>query len=337
MRTEIRWRPLTFGSAALISLCAASLLPLSPAHAAVSGVVNLTPASASASGIATAALPATRQSATLQATASVLDPQPLLALSVQLQTAQATAKAAAVSATAATVESRRTASLYRNGENASLQQVQAAAASAAQAQAQQSITAARALAARSGASAQWGPSLAALAAHGPQSLQPYLDGHIALLAVVLPSGSAAPGGDTIDLSLPDQGKLQAHLIGPSPHADAVVQGPTFFYRADGARLRVDQRLTATVPLGGEAHSGVTVPAAAVIWYAGQAWAYVETAAGQFQRRPLAQDARNTDGWFETRGFHAGERVVVRGGELLLSQELLPPPGAKPAAGDGDDG
>ena len=95
-----------------------------------------------------------------------------------------------------------------------------------------------------------------------------------------------------------------------------------------------QRLSASVPLGGAAQTGVTVPAAAVIWYAGQPWAYVETAAGHYQRRPLSVDARNASGWFEANGFHAGERVVVRGGELLISQELLPPPGVKPA-GDGD--
>lgn len=336
MRTEFHWPRLTLGGAWLIGLCAALLLALSQARAAVSGVVKLTPAGVSASGITTAPLQATRQSATVQATASVLDPQPLLALAVQLQTAQANATAAAAGAAAAGAESRRTASLYRHGENASLQQVQAAAASAAQAQAQQAIAAAGVLAARSGTRAQWGASLAALAAHGPQALQAYLDGHTALLAVVLPAGSPTPRGDTIDVSLPDEGKLQAHLIGASPRADAVVQGATFFYRADGTHLRVEQRLTATVPLGNATDMGVTVPAAAVIWYAGQPWVYVETAAGQFQRRPLAQDARNTGGWFETRGFRAGEQVVVRGGELLLAQELLPPPGAKPPAGDGDD-
>jgi hypothetical protein len=91
-----------------------------------------------------------------------------------------------------------------------------------------------------------------------------------------------------------------------------------------------------VSLGSATQTGVTVPAAAVIWYAGQPWAYVETAVGHYQRRPLSVDARNASGWFEANGFRAGERVVVRGGELLLSQELLPPPGVKPAGGDDDD-
>lgn len=334
MRTDSGWRRV-----ALASACAAALTLRMPSlHAATdtSGGVTLPAASVNASGITTVALQATKQTTQTQATASVLDPQPLLALAAQLQSAHANAAAAAVVARSADAEAKRSAALYHDGENTSLQQVQAATAAAAQAQAQQRIAQAQEVAVRSSARAQWGSFLTTLAARGPQALTTYADGHSALLAVVLPAGLAATPGDTIELSQPGRGPLTARLIGTSPRADAVVQGATFFYRADSAGLRTDQRLTATVPLGGTAQTGVTVPAAAVIWYAGQPWAYVETAAGHYQRRPLSVAARNASGWFESSGFRAAERVVVRGGELLLSQELLPPPGMKPAGGDDDD-
>jgi membrane fusion protein, multidrug efflux system len=334
MHTDSGWRHVV-----LVGACAVALtLRMPSVHATTDtgGGVTLTAGSVNASGITTVALQATKQTDQVQATASVLDPQPLLALAAQLQAAHADAMAAAVAAHSAGVEAKRTAALYHDGENASLQQVQATAAVAAQAQAQRLITQAQEVAARSRARAQWGRSLATLAARGPQALNDYADGHRALLAVVVPAALATPPGNTIALSLPGRGPLPAHLIGASPRADAVVQGATFFYRADGAGLRTDQRLSASVPLGGTAQTGVTVPAAAVIWYAGQPWAYVETAAGHYRRRPLRVDARNAGGWFEPGGFRAGERVVVRGGELLLSQELLPPPGMKPAGGDDDD-
>ncbi|MBS0318171.1 MAG: hypothetical protein JSR49_13700 [Proteobacteria bacterium] len=333
MRTDSSWHRVI-----LVSACTAALTLLMPSlHATTdnSGSVTLSTASVNASGIATTTLQATKQTVQVQAIASVLDPQPLLALAAQLQTAHANAMAAAVAAGSADAEAKRSTALYHDGENTSLQQVQAAAAAAAQARAQQRIAQAQEAAARSSAQAQWGVSLASLAARGPSALKAYADGHSALLAVALPAGSPAPTGDTIELSLPDHSTLAAHLIGASPRADAVVQGATFFYRADGAGLRTDQRLTTTVPLGDAAQAGVTVPAAAVIWYAGQPWAYVETTAGHYRRRPLRVDARNASGWFEASGFRAGEQVVVRGGELLLSQELLPPPGVKPAGGDGD--
>lgn len=323
----------------LISICTAALALLMPSlHAATDndGGVTVSAASVNASGIATATLEATKQATQVQATARVLDPQPLLALAAQLQVAHANAIAAAVAARSADAEAKRSAALYHDGENTSLQQMQAATTAAAQAQAQQRIAQAQGAATWSSALAQWGDSLASLAARGPLALKIYADGHSVLLAVALPAGSPVPTGDTIVLSLPDGSSRAARLIGASPRADAVVQGATFFYRADGVALRTDQRLTATVPLGDATQTGVTVPLAAVIWYAGQPWAYVETAAGHYQRRPLRVDARNASGWFETSSFRAGDRVVVRGGELLLSQELLPPPGMKPAGGDDDD-
>jgi hypothetical protein len=336
MRTDSGWHRVI-----LVGACVTALtLPMHSLQAATdrSGGVTLSAASVNASGITTTVLQSTRQTRQAQAIASVLDPQPLLALAAQLQATHVNVAAATVAAHSASAEAQRTAALYHDGENASLQQVQATAALAAQAQAQQQIAQAQEVAARSSARAQWGPSLAAQAARGPQALNAYADGRSALLTVVLPADLATPTpGDTIALSLPDGSRRPAHLIGASPRADAVVQGATFFYRADGADLRTDQRLSASVPLGGASQRGVTVPDAAVIWYAGQPWTYVETAAGHYQRRPLSVAVRNASGWFEAGGFRAGERVVVRGGELLLSQELLPPPGVKPAGGDDDDG
>lgn len=326
--------------AALIGLCACALAVLtSPVRAtsATEGVVILTPASVSASGIATAPLRASQQASQLQATATVLDIQPLLALAAQLQSSQANVMAATTVAKAAAAEAKRSHTLYQQNENTSLREVQAADATAAQAQAQQITTGAQAAAARSSAQVQWGKSLAALAARGPQALNEFAEGRAALLAVVLPSGSAAPITDTVRLSIPSDAPVLAHLIGPSPHADAVVQGPTFFYRAEGNSLRVGQRITAAVPLSTTPLAGIAVPDTAVLWYAGQPWVYIETAAGHYVRRPLSQDTRDATGWFQTSGFHAGERVVVRGGELLLSQELKPPANAAPVVGDGDDG
>lgn len=323
---------------ALIGFCACLLAPLTAplrAATAVEGTVILTPASVTASGIATASLRASQRASQLQATVTVLDTQPLLALAAQLQSTQANATAAATAAKAAMAEAKRSHTLYQQDQNTSLREVQAADAGAAQTRAQQIVAEAQAVTARISAQGQWGKSLAALAARGPQALSAYADGSAALLAVVLPSASAVPATGTIRLSIASGPSVSARLLGPSPHADAVVQGPTFFYRAEASSLRIGQRLTAAVPLSTTPLAGVTVPDSAVLWYAGQPWVYIETSADHYMRRPLAQGERDTAGWFQTSGFHAGEHVVVRGGELLLTQELKPPLSAAPV-GDGDD-
>lgn len=321
------------GAAMLFALMLAIAAPAR--CATTEGTVTLTPAGEAASGISVAALVESHYAPQVQGIAAVLDPQPLLALAAQLQGARAAFDAAATQAHATAAEAQRLRGLYRHGENAALRDVQAAESAASAAQAKQVAATADYAAARSGTRAQWGATLTSLAERGPQALNDYAEGRVALLAVALPAGTPAPATNTIRIQLNGGDTLPATLLGPSPRADAVVQGPTYFYRAAGAELRIGQRLTAAVPVGAAARSGVTVPEAAVLWYAGQPWAYVETSAGHFQRRPLAQDAYTTTGLFQSSGFHAGERVVVRGGELLLSQELLPPPGAKPA-GDSDD-
>ncbi len=303
--------------------------------AAMTGSVVLTPASVSASGIEVAPLQAAAHTSRIQGVATVLDPQPLLAVAAQLQSLRSTVLAADATAKAAGAQATRARALYRQGGNASLREMQTATAEAVAARARRTTARAEETAARMSARAQWGGVLAKLAGKGPQAVSEYADGRADLLEVVLPNGTPAPAGTAIQVWRTDGQPVAATLLGPSPRTDAVVQGPTFFYRAMAPGLRSGQRLTAAVPLGTAMQQGVSVPAAAVIWYAGQPWAYVETSAGHFQRRPLAP-TRLAQDWFEASGFHAGEKVVVRGGELLLSQELLPPPGAATPAGDDDD-
>ncbi|TAL87628.1 MAG: hypothetical protein EPN74_01085 [Rhodanobacter sp.] len=307
-----------------------------PLLASMTGNVVLAPASVNASGIEVAPLATASQSNQIQGIATVLDPQPLLALAARLQGAHARLLAADAAAAAADAQAKRSRALYQHGENTSLRAMQAAIAKAASARAQRAVARADQIAVRSGARPQWGSVLAALASKGPQALSDYADGRASLLEVVLPNGTRMPTGKTIRLWRADGSVLTATLVGPSPRTDAVVQGPTFFYRAAAEGLRSGERLNALVPLDAAIHHGVAIPTAAVIWYAGQPWVYIETSRGHFQRRPLAQ-TRSAQNWFEASGFRAGEKVVVRGGELLLSQEMQPPPGAAKPAGDGDDG
>lgn len=322
-----------YGLRALALLIIGCTITARAFSASANGEVVLSPGSVTASGIVVTALAPAQYSPQVQGVATVLDPQPLLVLAAQLQSTHATAVAAAAQAHATAAEAKRLRTLYRDADNAALRDVQTAEANAAAAYAQKVTADTAADAALAGARAQWGAALTALAQRGPQALRGYAESRAALLSVALPSEVTSPAR-VIHVQSNDKASATATLIGPSPRADAIVQGPTFFYRAEGAGLRSGQRLTVAVTVGTTVRRGIIVPVAAVLWYAGQPWAYLETAAGHYQRHPLAENARTPSGWFQSAGFRAGERVVVRGGELLLSQEQQPPPGAQPA-GDGD--
>lgn len=277
-----------------------ALLMAAPAWAVPPGV-RVAPAELAASGVVLAPLAAVREAPQIEGLASVRDPAPLLADAARLAAARAQAAAAAA---------RRTAAV------------------------------AQFAAARAAARAQWGGALTALALRGPQALADFADGRVALIELALPPATRMPAPPTISLQPSGMAAMPATLLGPAPRTDAVVQGPTWYYRvavsaARAGALRIGARLAADVPEPGAAVSGVRVPTAAVIWYAGQPWVYVETAPGDFRRQSLPVAAHGAAGWFVSAGLRPGQRVVVHGGELLLSQELKPPAGARPAGGDND--
>ncbi|MBU6297091.1 MAG: hypothetical protein KJS68_02505 [Alphaproteobacteria bacterium] len=288
------------------------------------------------SGIATVPLRATTYRAQVEGIATVVDPQALTALAAQLATARAAVEAAKEAVMSTAAQAKRLQTLYHNGKLISESDEQVAIAAAAAAKAQDVSAIATNASARANAVAVWGPALARSAEQGPDAFVKYADGQRALFVIALPIGTSDTPAKDVEVILPDGQTHTASLIGPSPRADTVVQGPTYYYSAAGDGLRSGQRFAAAVAVGTANATGVVIPDAAVLWYAGEPWVYVETAPGQFTRRLISTDARDAKGWFQARGFKAGERIVVHGGELLLSQELKPPPSAAPAGDEDDD-
>jgi hypothetical protein len=116
-------------------------------------------------------------------------------------------------------------------------------------------------------------------------------------------------------------RRQATLVGPAPSADPVTASPSFLYRVPGAPLRPGTAVTALVPDGGGPVHGVLVPSRAVVQWDALPWAYVERTPGRFVRVRVPDDVPVAEGWLATSGFEAGERVVVTGAGLLLSEEF----------------
>ena len=311
------------------------LLPGSVAAMPTDNGVRLSTQQLQAQGILLAPLEPATQTPAIEGIASVRDPAPLLATAADLASARAQAHAAAATAAAARSQSARLAALGPHGYVAQ-NEVQTSAAQATAAEAQHAAAMAQLGALQAAARARWGEALALLAARGTSALADYAQGRATLVELALPPGTEAPPAARIMLQPASGEPLPGRLLDPSPQADLVVQGPTYFYRVAGGSLRAGQRITAHMPLPQPAHAGVRVPADAVLWYAGQPWVYAETAPGHFERVPLPADSRDAQGWFVSGGLRKGQRVVVRGAELLLSQELKPPPGARAATGDDDD-
>jgi len=151
-----------------------------------------------------------------------------------------------------------------------------------------------------------------------------------LLHVHLPAAVALPAPHfNITITLPSQPttRLKAELLDESPVSDSVGNARTFFFIADHhPQLRQGMLLDAWLNTDSEVVSGVLIPASAVIWQSGQSWVYVETESYRYVRHAVdlkyhAQTQQQGEAWFVSTGVKAGQRIVVKGAGLLLSEEF----------------
>lgn len=142
-----------------------------------------------------------------------------------------------------------------------------------------------------------------------------------------PSGSAPPARLRVGPATA-AARVAARLVGPAPDADPVTRRPAYLYRAErawpGATPGTPVVAYAETPaptVGDSAAKGALVPDAAVVQWQGLAWAYRAHGADRFERVRVVTDHPAAGGWVVTGSLAAGDSVVVRGAEELLSEEF----------------
>ena len=296
-------------------------------------VVMLATATQTQSGIRTEPLLAANYRAETAAYGTVLDLQPLIDLRMRYAAALADADAARATAAASRQEYERSRVLYQDNQNVSLKTYQAAQAAYLSDQAKADAAALNTQNIQATARQQFGATLGrwALAAHSPE-LARLLNRQDVLLRVTLALDDSMAAPAQIQISANKDRRLPAQLVSPSPQSDPAVQGSAFIYRAS-APIAAGTNIAAYLPTSKQITQGTLIPPAAIVWYGGQPWAYKQIDAAHFGRYPVAQQSPMQGGFFVTQGFKPGERVVVSGAQLLLSEELRPQPGSSSACKD----
>lgn len=256
----------------------------------------------------------------IEAIASVLAAQELIDLRSGYIAARAQADKAKAALQASHGEYERVKELHNDEQNLSLKALEAA-----QAQWRIDEAAARGAgeavdAVEQSARQKWGGVLAAAAIADAPLFRRLGGQREVLLRVAVPSGAGMTKAPAkLQVAANDGSLKTARLVSPSPLADPRVQGATFFYSARADGLLPGTTLTAYLPSGAQ-QAGAIVPAAAVVWWQGKAWVYVQTGPGRYLRRELAGAVAVEQGWFAPGAFR-GAQVVVRGAQTLLSEEL----------------
>ena len=167
--------------------------------------------------------------------------------------------------------------------------------------------------------------------------------------VTLEAASAVRTALTGVLSPPPESKLRAtrtaRLVGPAPAVDVSAQLIPYWYEvqpaesaADGPPLdsRADavwrpgmQVKAALRPPGSISQAAVAIPASAVLFHEGHSLTYVRITHDTYERREVRLLERDGESWIisprtnELRiGVDAGEMVVCRQSQVLLSKEFL---------------
>jgi hypothetical protein len=287
-------------------------------------VVTVDRESQQASGLQTAPLQAARSQAAIEVYGVVVDPRPLVEGRARLMALTGEREALRVAAANAQGEYQRLQRLYEDERNVAERAVLAAQAQWQGEQARVVALDQQIAAMRDQLRSSWGPVLASWA-QAPNAL--VLDALVqqrqALVQLVLPyEVQAGAGRGEIALAPVGAraGLRPARFVSSSPRSDGSLPGATYFYLADGD-LRVGMRVAGQLRLPGKARDGVLVPAAAVVWHGGKAWAYVKDGEAKFVRREVSTAQELPGGWFNADGFAAGDAVVVSGAQLLLSEEF----------------
>jgi hypothetical protein len=279
-----------------------------------------------ASGIVVQELEASTARASTEVYGTVVNIQPLLDLRARYVSAVSEARALRAAAANSEAEYHRVKKLFDQDRNVSERSVQAAQAqwSADQAHvagADQAISAAYA-----NLRAGWGDALAKWASD-PESeaFEALTQQRQALVQLVFPfdmQAQAAKSALTIAPASIDAPGRPARYVSSAPQGDSTLPGATYFYVANGEGLRAGMRIAARLHLSSRAQDGVIVPAAAVVWHGGKAWAYVreDDDPDTFVRKEVATGNEVPGGWFNAANFEPGDEVVVSGAQLLLSEE-----------------
>jgi hypothetical protein len=253
---------------------------------------------------------------------TVLDAAPLTELSNRYREAESQVQTATARLAVSRGAFERATLLYKDRQNISAAQLQGAEGSFAMDKAALDATRSRLTSVAASARQAWGNVLGAALIDRTPLLTRLIERADYLVRVSLPPGAAvATPPETATARLNGASELQLTFVSPATTIDPRVQGISYLYRAAAeATLLPGLNLEVVLPVE-SIERGVVVPESAVVWLQGQAWIYQRTDPNTFARREIAPDHPGPDGGYIVTGLPEGAEIVVRGAQMLLSEEF----------------
>uniref|UniRef100_UPI00031E3C05 multidrug transporter n=1 Tax=Bradyrhizobium sp. (strain ORS 278) TaxID=114615 RepID=UPI00031E3C05 len=153
-----------------------------------------------------------------------------------------------------------------------------------------------------------------------------------LVQVTLPPGVtlAEPPRAALAQAPTRNANIDLRYLSPATRTDPRIQGVSYYFVASGdSGLLPGMNTTAYVP-SGKSFDGVFVEDTAIVQWQGRAWVYLRAGPETFKRHPIRTDQPVSDDDYVVQDIPAGSEIVLRGAQVLLSEE------AKSELRGGDD-
>ena len=276
-------------------------------------VVTLSAAEQQNGGIETARLNPPTAPETVIGYGKILDAAPLAELNDRYLEAETQMHTATAKLAVSRAAFERAKILHKDQQNISAAQLQGAEGSFEVDKAALAAAQSRLRSVSTSARQAWGGVLGAALVDRTPLIAGLIERREYLVRVTPPETATARlhGGSEIDLA----------FVSPATTTDPRLQGLSYLYKAlaEGALL---PGMNLEVSLAAEAiERGVVVPEAAVVWLQGKAWVYLHIDPTTFERRDIAPDRAGPDGGYVVTGLPPDTEIVVRGAQMLLSEEF----------------
>jgi hypothetical protein len=285
-------------------------------------VITLDTAAQRSNGITTARLTNARHPQQLRAFGSVLDLQTLTELSNNLANTRAQVETSRAKLAASQTAFERAQDLYKDQQNMSAAQLQAAEATFRTDQAGLASAQSQVHTLAVTAQLNWGPTLSRALLTAAPLLSRLTTRRDVLLQVTLrPEQAVAqpPTGAWVELD--DGSRRPLEFVSAATKTDPRIQGVSFLFTAPATTgLLPGMSVVAFVPTT-RTVEGAVVPPSAIVRAQGGAWAYFRTGPNTFARRAVPTNLPAPPGGYLMQGQADNAEVVVQGAQMLFSEEF----------------
>jgi hypothetical protein len=169
---------------------------------------------------------------------------------------------------------------------------------------------------------EWGPVIGkGVVERSPQVVQ-LIERDQFLVQVTLPPGVvlAEPPGAALAQAPSRNANIDLHYVSPATRTDARIQGLSYFFVASGDSGLLPGMNTIVYVPSGKTYEGVFLEDTAIVQWQGRSWVYLRAGPDTFKRHPISTDQPVSDDDYVVQDIPPGSEIVVRGAQVLLSEE-----------------